>query len=118
MKRAEAETRVPAVRAGETPDPQEFAEIDRVVHEPSRLLILAVLSNLVSADFLFLAGQTALTRGNLSSHLAKLEEAGYVSVQKAFVGKVPRTTLSLTPSGRDAYDRYTAHMNGLLGRLK
>lgn len=98
-------------------DTQAITEIDRVVHEPSRLLILAVLNTLESADFLFLAGQTGLTRGNLSSHLAKLEEAGYVEVRKEFVGKVPRTTLALTGSGRAAFRDYTARMAGILDSL-
>ena len=62
-----------------------LAELDRVIHEPARLLLVATLSVVESADFLFLMNQTKLTRGNLSSHLSKLQAAGYVEIKKEFV---------------------------------
>jgi DNA-binding MarR family transcriptional regulator len=87
-------------------DVQPIAEIDRLVHEPARLMILTILYVVESADFLYLMRQTGLTRGNLSSHLSKLEVAGYVNVQKEFVDKIPRTLLRLTDQGREAFRIY------------
>ncbi len=91
---------------------------DRLVHEPNRLAILVVLNAVEEADFLFLMEQTGLTKGNLSSHAAKLEDAGYIEVEKTFVGKIPRTVYRLTASGRDALDRYREHMTTVLGSLR
>jgi len=96
---------------------QPLANIDRVIHEPARLLILAYLSVVESADFLFLMNQTQLTRGNLSSHLSKLEAAGYVEIKKEFVDKVPRTLLALTERGRKAFIEYRQSMKQVLESL-
>lgn len=96
---------------------QPLAEIDRVIHEPARLLILAYLSVVESADFLFLMNQTKLTRGNLSSHLSKLEAAGYVEIKKEFVEKIPRTLLRLTEQGRKAFHEYRRNMRQVLDSL-
>ena len=96
---------------------QPLAEIDRVIHEPARLLILAYLSVVESADFLFLMNQTGLTRGNLSAHLSKLEAAGYVEIKKEFVEKIPRTLLSLTEAGRTAFQQYRQSMRQVLDSL-
>ena len=96
---------------------QPLAEIDRVIHEPARLLILAYLSVVESADFLFLMNQTALTRGNLSSHLSKLETAGYIEIKKEFVEKIPRTLLSLTEEGRTAFEQYQSDMKRVFESL-
>lgn len=91
--------------------------IDRVIHEPARLSILAVLRAFETADFVFLLKQTELSRGNLSSHLSKLESAGYVDIAKEFVEKVPRTLVRLTESGRKAVETYRAEMNQILASL-
>ncbi|MHB0869224.1 MAG: transcriptional regulator [Chloroflexota bacterium] len=91
-------------------DFRELAGIDRLIHEPARLILLALLYPLESADFLFLLRETGLTRGNLSAHLAKLEEAGYVAVEKGFRGKIPQTTYSLTEDGRAAFRAYRARL--------
>lgn len=96
---------------------QPLADIDRVIHEPARLLILACLSVVDSADFLFLMNQTNLTRGNLSSHLSKLETAGYVEIKKEFVDKIPRTLLALTEKGRNAFHEYRRNMKQVLDSL-
>ena len=88
--------------------------IDRVIHEPARLLIVTYLSVIGSADFLFLGRQTGLTRGNLSSHLSRLEDAGYVDVKKEFVDKIPRTVVALTKPGLKALDGYRKRMKRLL----
>ena len=87
---------------GSSEDLQPIADIDRMIHEPARLMIMAHLYVVENADFLFLMRQTGLTRGNLSSHMSKLEAAGYVAVEKKFVDKIPRTLLSLTKKGRQA----------------
>ncbi len=84
--------------------------LNRLVHEPARLLILSYLHGLKSADFLFLLRQTGLTRGNLSSHVSKLEEAGLVEVEKKFVDKIPRTLYRITGNGREALRTYRRRM--------
>jgi DNA-binding MarR family transcriptional regulator len=94
-----------------------LTEINRIIHEPARLLILAYLYVVESADFLFLERQTGLTAGNLSSHLSKLEEAGYVEVNKEFVDKIPRTLLSLTNKGRKAFRVYRRNIKQILDKL-
>lgn len=91
-----------------------MTDLDRVIHEPGRLLLVALLAAVKEADFLWLLRESGLTKGNLSSHLARLEEAGYVAVQKTFKGKLPLTLLRLTPAGHRAFDAYKKRMNGLL----
>ena len=83
-----------------------FGEVDRIIHEPSRTIILAILSAVESADFLYLQRETGLTKGNLSAHLSKLEEAGYVNIEKTYRGKVPLTLCRITDEGRTAFDDY------------
>ena len=96
---------------------QQFTDIDRIIHEPARFLIIAYLFVVESADFLFLLRQTGLTRGNLSSHLSKLEEVGYVNIEKKFEGKIPRTLLRLTKNGRKAFQIYRQNMRNVLEDL-
>jgi DNA-binding MarR family transcriptional regulator len=91
--------------------------IDRLIHEPSRYMIMAYLYVVESADFLFLVRQTGLTWGNLSVHLSKLEAAGYVSIEKEFLGKKPHTTVRLTSEGRTAFDEYRKNMKQTLENL-
>jgi len=91
-------------------------ELDRIVHEPARLKILAYLSAVKSADFVFLLSRTGLTYGNLSSHMSKLEEAGYIEVEKEIKDKRPHTMLSLTDKGRTAFEDYRENMLDLLGK--
>ena len=98
-------------------DLQPLANLDRVVHEPGRLLVLACLSVVSRADFLYVMRETGLTQGNLSSHLARLEAAGYVTVEKTFAGKVPRTLLQITGSGREALLAYRDCLVDVLRRL-
>jgi DNA-binding MarR family transcriptional regulator len=87
-------------------DLRRLTDLDRLIHEPARLLVVTVLAVVESADFLYLQRETGLTKGNLSSHLAKLEEAGYVEVEKTYKGKVPLTLCRLTPAGREAFKNY------------
>jgi DNA-binding MarR family transcriptional regulator len=95
-------------------DLPQVKEIDRVIHEPARLLIMAHLYVVEAADFLYLMNQTGLTFGNLSSHMSKLEEAGYIEVEKTFVDKRPNTRLRLTEKGRRSFEEYRRNMRGLL----
>jgi DNA-binding transcriptional ArsR family regulator len=78
-------------------DLSEVADLDRLVHEPARLAVMALLYVVESADFAFLMNQTGLSWGNLSAHMSKLEEAGYLEVEKGFKSRRPNTTLRLTP---------------------
>jgi len=89
---------------------KQFSGIDRLVHEPARLGILSRLFVVESADFLFLKRQTELSDGNLSSHLAKLEKAGYVQIKKEFVGRKPHTMIRLSKKGRSAFRGYAKKM--------
>lgn len=102
--------RPPEPGAGDNP----LAGIDRLIHEPARMLIMSLLAVVESADFLFLQRQTGLTAGNLSSHLSRLEEADYVTIEKQFVGKKPNTMLQLTRTGRAAFDRYRESLSQVL----
>ena len=95
---------------------RNVTEVDRVIHEPARLLIVALLAGVKEADFLYLLNESGLTKGNLSSHIAKLEEAAYVEVEKTYRGKVPMTLLRLTRAGRAAFDGYKKRMNGIIGK--
>ena len=85
---------------------QQIADIDRMLHEPARLVIVAVLSRVREADFQFLLQATGLTKGNLSAHLSKLEEAGYVSIEKTYRVKVPMTICALTEQGQTMLAKY------------
>jgi DNA-binding MarR family transcriptional regulator len=96
---------------------RDLGQIDRMVHEPARLMILMVLYTVEEADFTFMANITELTDGNLSSHLTKLEEAGYVEIEKGYTGKKPHTTIRLTLEGRVAIDKYRSTMEQALKNL-
>lgn len=85
---------------------RDLANIDRLIHEPARLTIITILYVVESADFLFLRRETGLTKGNLSSHLYKLEDAGYVQIEKTYKGKIPLTLCRLTEKGRLAFENY------------
>ena len=87
-------------------DLRSLAGVDRLIHEPSRSSILAILASVESADFLYLQRETDLTKGNLSVHLSKLEEAGYVNIEKTYHGKIPMTLCRITLQGRDAFETY------------
>jgi DNA-binding MarR family transcriptional regulator len=97
---------------------QEVSQLDRLVHEPARLTILMILYGVGEADFVYLQREGAFTQGNLSSHLLKLEEAGYVQIQKTFKGKLPLTLCRLTAKGRAAFREYSRRMVGILRPTK
>jgi DNA-binding transcriptional ArsR family regulator len=85
---------------------QQLGDIDRVIHEPARLMVVALLAAVVEADFQYLRQATGLTQGNLSAHLSKLEEAGYVAIEKSFRGKYPLTICRLTERGTEVLNNY------------
>jgi len=90
-----------------------MGEIERLIHEPARLRILSILSGLDAADFSFLQTTLGLTKGNLSSHMDKLEKAEYVSVNKSFSGKMPHTEYTITAVGSDALLQYWRDMEAI-----
>jgi DNA-binding transcriptional ArsR family regulator len=87
--------------------------LDRMIHEPGRLAILTVLSSVTSADFRFLQQVTGLTKGNLSSHLSKLEAAGLLKIDKRFVHKKSHTDVALTKLGRQRIDAHWTQLDKL-----
>jgi DNA-binding transcriptional ArsR family regulator len=87
--------------------------LDRLIHEPGRLAILTVLSSVRDADFVFLQRTTGLTKGNLSSHLTKLEDAGLVEIVKRFVRKKPNTNVALTALGKERVARHWDQLDRL-----
>ncbi len=95
-------------------DLRSVTGLDRLIHEPARLLILTILSSVASADFLFLQRETGLTKGNLSAHLSKLEEAGYVKIEKTYKGKLPLTVCKLTPAGKKALIQYRQQLQDFI----
>ncbi len=96
--------------APKSPELQGLLELDRLVHEPARLAILTVLSAAEEVQFTFLEQVLGLSRGNLSSHVSKLEEAGYLTVTKAFEERTPVTRYQLTTRGRKALEAYRRQM--------
>jgi DNA-binding MarR family transcriptional regulator len=96
--------------------PEEELVLDRLIHEPGRLAILTVLSSVRDADFVFLQRATGLTKGNLSSHLSKLEEAELVAIEKRFVRKKPNTNVTLTAEGKRRIARHWEQLERLRKR--
>ncbi len=93
---------------------QGISGLDRIIHEPARLMLMALLSSVESADFLFLLKESGLSKGNLSVQLSRLEEAGYLQIQKTFRGKIPHTEYRLTKKGRSAFDEYRKSLGAIL----
>ena len=83
-----------------------MAEVDSIIHQPTRLRIMMALLGVEEADFNFLQNALELTAGNLSAHAAKLEDAGLIEITKRFEGKTPVTTYRLTDEGRERLDAY------------
>src|SRR6185312_9315982 len=98
----------------QAPGDRSMSELDRLIHEPARLTIIALLSSVKEADFLYLLRETGLTKGNLSTHLVKLEEAGYVEIEKTFRGKIPLTLVRLNSEGKTAFEDYRSSMKEIL----
>ncbi len=96
---------------------RNIGSVDRLIHEPGRLMLVALLYVVEGADFLYLLNESGMTKGNLSSHLAKLEQAGYIEIVKSFRGKVPHTLVRLTTEGRGAFERYRAQLKSISNSL-
>jgi DNA-binding transcriptional ArsR family regulator len=94
------------------------SDIDKIIHEPARLLIMSLLYVVESSDFQFLKIQTKLTDGNLSAHISKLEKAGYIDVKKKVKGKKPKTELRLSDEGKIAYTRYREEMDKIFKKFQ
>ncbi len=99
-------------------DLRALTDVDRLLHEPSRAVIAAILAAVESADFVFLQRETGLTKGNLSAHLTKLEEAGYIQIEKTFRGKYPLTLCSLSETGREAFTNYRKKLSQFVEQTK
>ena len=95
-------------------DSYDYRDIDDVIHGRVRLAVMAYLSGAGAADFILLRQKIGVTDGNLSVHIRKLEEAGYISIEKKFAGRRPLTICHLTKEGREAWIAYIARMEALL----
>ena len=100
-----------------TINPTDITSLDPLIHQPTRLLILTTLYPVESADFLYMLQETGLTKGNLSAHVSKLEQATYVSLEKTFRGKMPMTIYRMTANGRQAFDTYREQLQALAAAL-
>lgn len=100
-----------------SPDLGSFLQLDRLVHEPARLLILSILAGADAVEFRFIETLSGLSKGNLSSHMSKLEGAGLIAVDKAFRGKLPVTTLRLTRAGRLALGDYRQRLADVVANI-
>ena len=98
-------------------DLRQMADVDRLIHEPARLLIVTLLYPVEKVDFLYLLHETQLTKGNLSAHLSKLEDAGYLGIEKTYRGKIPQTLIRLTPAGRKAFEDYREQLKWIVNRI-
>jgi len=95
----------------------QFGSLDRLIHDPTRLMLMSILFVVESADFVYLKNRTNLTAGNISSHMTKLENARYINVKKSFVGKRPQTMFRLSKKGRSAFESYRASLDEALSSL-
>ena len=98
----------------ERPAQPSLQRLDRVIHDRTRLAILAALAATESLSFTDLKAITGTTDGNLSVHARRLEDAGYVLCEKTFAGRTPRTEYRLSASGRRAFEKYLDHMDALI----
>ena len=96
---------------------QNMLEVDRLIHEPARLIILSVLYVLKNADFLYLLRETGLGKGNLSSHLSRLEKAEYITIEKTYRGKTPMTICQLTGAGKSAFESYREQLKNVVDTM-
>lgn len=93
----------------------DIGKIDDVIHGRLRLGVMAYLADAEVADFTELKDALDVTQGNLSIQIRKLEEAGYIKIEKSFIGRKPRTQLRITPQGRKAFAAYLEALTGLVG---
>ena len=93
-----------------------FKELNPLLHSELRLAVMSVLLSVESADFVFLREQTGATAGSLSVELDKLQKAGYITIEKGFKGKMPRTTCAITQEGVSAFEEYVAALRSYIGK--
>jgi DNA-binding MarR family transcriptional regulator len=105
------------VAPGEGDELHPLADLDQIIHAHARLMVLTYLYVVESLDYVFLKNQTGLTWGNLATHLQKLEQAGYISVEKSYDGQKPHTMIFLTKQGRKAFKAYKRSMQQVLDDL-
>ena len=98
-------------------DLNDISSLDRMIHEPARLAIMSILYAADEADFLFILHETGLTKGNLSTHLSRLEKAEYIEIEKGYVGKLPQTLCRMTEAGRKAFEDYRRQLGDFLKKL-
>lgn len=98
-----------------TEDITSVTNFDRVLHSPARLAIVAILSAVKEADFVYLLNASGLTKGNLSTHLTRLADEGYIEIEKTYQGKIPLTLCRLTSQGRQAFADYREQMKRFVG---
>ena len=91
-----------------------FKELDPLLHSQLRLAVMSLLISVEEADFVFIKEKTGATAGNLSVQIDKLSEAGYITVEKSFAGKKPRTTCRITTVGINAFESYVKALQGYL----
>ncbi len=96
---------------------QSMLNVDRLIHEPARLIILSILYVLENADFLYLLSETGLRKGNLSSHLTRLEQAKYITIEKTYRGKTPMTICQITGGGQVAFETYRDQLKNVVETL-
>ncbi len=94
----------------------DYHQLDEIIHSRIRLAIMSVLMTVDEAEFTFLRDLVNTTDGNLSIHLKKLEEAGYISVEKRFINRKPTTSYKLTPKGRQAFEAYIEKLEKMIKR--
>jgi DNA-binding transcriptional ArsR family regulator len=104
----------PAPAPRREPVQTDFPDLDRVIHEKTRLAIVSALAVNSSLPFHEVKAIVKTTDGNVSVHARKLEEAGYLSTKKSFEGRIPKTEYSLTAAGKRAFEKYLAHMEALI----
>ncbi len=97
---------------------EKILELDSMIHAPTRLAILSILITVENANFTFLKESTATTDGNLSTHLTKLEDSGYISIEKTFKGKKPQTICAITEKGRKAFETYIEQLEQIVQMQK
>lgn len=105
------------VKQENIPPTPNAGDLDQVIHAPARLNIMMLLYVVDSLDYVFLKNQTGLSWGNLATHLGKLEESGYIRIQKGYQGKKPHSKIDLTPQGRSAFQDYRKSVQQLFDDL-
>ena len=118
MAKTAAVKKSPAQRHAPAPAAKSAVDLDRVIHEKTRLAIVSALAVNSSVTFNEMKAILKATDGNVSVHARKLEDAGYITAKKSFEGRMPKTEYALTAAGRRALERYLDHMEAVIGRMR